>query len=98
MHSLLYHIEHKGQGKEGKAHKHWNKLSGKSNEDLGEVCEKCDGEPGVVAHACNPSTREAEVGGSQVRGQPGLGSETLSQNKNKTNKNVMEYEVQKEIT
>jgi hypothetical protein len=30
-------------------------------------------EPGVVAHAFNPSTREAEAG--EVRGQPGLESE-----------------------
>jgi hypothetical protein len=28
--------------------------------------------PGVVAHAFNPSTREAEAGGFLVRGQPGL--------------------------
>ena len=33
-------------------------------------------EPGVVTHACNPSTREAEAGGSvRVRDQPGLQSE-----------------------
>jgi hypothetical protein len=33
--------------------------------------------PGVVAHAFNPSTWEAEAGGflSSVRGQPGLQSE-----------------------
>ena len=29
-----------------------------------------DGQLGVVAHACHPSTWEAETGGSQVRGQP----------------------------
>ena len=29
----------------------------------------------MVAHACNPSTWEAETGGSQVRGQPQLLSE-----------------------
>ena len=33
--------------------------------------------PGVVAHACNPSTWEAETGGSQVGGQPQLPSEAL---------------------
>jgi hypothetical protein len=53
--------------------------------------------PGVVAHAFNPSTREAEAGGflssrpawstKWIPGQPGLYRETLSQknkNKNKT--------------
>jgi hypothetical protein len=30
---------------------------------------------GIVAHACNFSSREAEVGGSQVQGQPRLCSE-----------------------
>jgi hypothetical protein len=58
----------------------------------------------VVAHAFNPSTREAEAGGflslrpawstKGVPGQPGLYSETLSQKtktktKNKTNKQKM---------
>ena len=33
--------------------------------------------PGVVAHACNPGTWEAETGGSQVHGQPQLLSEAL---------------------
>ena len=32
-------------------------------------------------HDCNPSTYEAEMGGSQVRGQPQQLRETLSQNK-----------------
>jgi hypothetical protein len=32
-----------------------------------------------VLHTCNPSTHEAEAGGSQVPGQPELPSETLSQ-------------------
>jgi hypothetical protein len=32
----------------------------------------------VGAHACHPSTQEAEAGGSRVQGQPGLHSETLS--------------------
>jgi hypothetical protein len=50
----------------------------------------------VVAHAFNPSTREAEVGGflssrpawstELVLGQPGLHRETLSQKKNKKQK------------
>jgi hypothetical protein len=31
-------------------------------------------EPGVVVHACNLSTQEAEAEGSRVRGQPGLHS------------------------
>jgi hypothetical protein len=30
-----------------------------------------------MVHACNPSTREAEAGGSQVQGQPRLHSKTL---------------------
>jgi hypothetical protein len=34
----------------------------------------------VVSPACNPRILEVEVGGSQVRGQPGLHSEILSQN------------------
>jgi hypothetical protein len=52
--------------------------------------------PGVVAHAFNPSTREAEAGGflssrpawstEWVPGQPGLHRETLSQKKNKKKK------------
>jgi hypothetical protein len=33
-----------------------------------------------VAHNCNPSTQEAEAGELQVQDQPGLHSETLSQN------------------
>jgi hypothetical protein len=38
----------------------------------------------MVVHAFNPSTQEAEAGGLQDPGQPGLHSEILSQNK--TNK------------
>jgi hypothetical protein len=34
---------------------------------------------GVVVHACNPSTQEAEAGGFPVQGQAGLPSKTLSQ-------------------
>jgi hypothetical protein len=36
---------------------------------------------GMVVHACNPSTREAEAGRSRVQAQPRLRGETLSQNK-----------------
>ena len=35
----------------------------------------------MVAHTCNPSTWEAETGGSQVGSQPQKLSETLFQNK-----------------
>ena len=35
-------------------------------------------EPGLVAHTCNPSTWEAETGGSQVQDQTQQFSETLS--------------------
>jgi hypothetical protein len=35
--------------------------------------------PGLVAHTCTPSTLEAETGGLQVWGQPGLHSNSLSQ-------------------
>jgi hypothetical protein len=37
----------------------------------------------MMAHICDPSTREAERGGSRVQGQPGLHSETMFQNKTK---------------
>jgi hypothetical protein len=40
-------------------------------------------EPGVVVYTCKFSTQEAEAGGYQVQGQPGLHSEILPQ-KNKT--------------
>jgi hypothetical protein len=53
-------------------------------------------EPGVVTHAFNPSTREAEAGGflssrpawstDRVPGQPGLHRETLSRKTNKKKK------------
>jgi hypothetical protein len=45
-------------------------------ESLKKLLEK-EIEPGVVAHAFYPSTREAEAGGflSSVGGQPGLQSE-----------------------
>jgi hypothetical protein len=32
----------------------------------------------MMTFACNPSTQEAEAGGWQVQGQPGLHSETSS--------------------
>jgi hypothetical protein len=38
---------------------------------------------GMVVHTCNPSTQEAEAGGSGVGVQPGLHRETLSQTNNK---------------
>jgi hypothetical protein len=34
---------------------------------------------GMMVHICNPNTREAEGGESQVPGQPRLHSDTLSQ-------------------
>jgi hypothetical protein len=34
----------------------------------------------MVAYACDPSTEEAEAGGSQLQVQTGLYSKTLSQN------------------
>jgi hypothetical protein len=33
----------------------------------------------LMAHIYNPNIQEAEAGGSQVQGQPGLHGETLSQ-------------------
>jgi hypothetical protein len=36
--------------------------------------------PDMMVHVCNPNTFEAEVGGLQVEGQPGLHSNTMSQN------------------
>jgi hypothetical protein len=39
--------------------------------------------PGVVVHTLNSSTQEVKAGGSQVQGQPGLYSESLSQKKKK---------------
>jgi hypothetical protein len=40
--------------------------------------------PGVVVHACNPSTWEAEAGKLPIGSQPELYSETLSPKQNKT--------------
>jgi hypothetical protein len=63
--------------------------------------------PGVVAHAFNPSTREAEAGGflssrpawstEWVPGQPGLHRETLSQKKTKKNKKKKQKKKKKEM-
>jgi hypothetical protein len=39
---------------------------------------------------CNPSTKEAEVGESEVQGQPGLHRETLLQN-NKNKKSLAAF-------
>jgi hypothetical protein len=40
---------------------------------------------GLVVHAYNPSTEEAEAGGFQTQGQPGLYSNLLSQKTNEKN-------------
>jgi hypothetical protein len=64
---------------------------------------------GVVAHAFNPSTREAEAGGflssrpawstEWVPGQPGLHRETLSRkNKTKQNKTKHKTKQKKEVS
>jgi hypothetical protein len=42
-------------------------------------------EPGKGMHTCNPSTQEAETGGSQVPGQPGLHSTICLQTKQNKN-------------
>jgi hypothetical protein len=39
-------------------------------------------EPGTVTHNSNPSTEQAEAEESEVQGQPGLLSETISKNQN----------------
>lgn len=45
-----------------------------------EMCVYIKNKPVVVAHACNPRTREAEAGeSSQIQNQPGLHGGTLSQ-------------------
>ena len=64
---------------------------------------KLDVKPGVVAHAFNPSTGEAEAGRFWVRGQPGLKSEFQDsqgyaakpclEKRNKQNKQKKELEV-----
>jgi hypothetical protein len=47
--------------------------------------------PGMVGHFCNPSTWEVEAWRSRVQGQPGLHSDTLSQNKTKCDSNVLSF-------
>jgi hypothetical protein len=42
-------------------------------------------EPGMVIHACNPSTQEVEAGGLRVQVQPELYSKTLSQKQQQKN-------------
>jgi hypothetical protein len=68
--------------------------------------KKWSEEPGVVAHAFNPSTREAEAGGflssrpawstKWAPGQPGLYRETLSQKKTKKKKKKKKNGVRKD--
>jgi hypothetical protein len=52
----------------------------------GPPLEKTEWEPSMVAYAYNLSTQEAEAGGSQDQGQPGLHRKTLSQEIKQTNK------------
>jgi hypothetical protein len=42
------------------------------------IVTKSKGRTGIVVHTCNPCTWEAEAGRSQVPGQPGLWSKTVS--------------------
>jgi hypothetical protein len=44
----------------------------------------------MVVHSCNPSTWEAKARGSGVQGQPGLKSETQSQNQQQESKSQVE--------
>jgi hypothetical protein len=44
--------------------------------------------PGMVVQNCKPSYQEAEAGESQVQGQPGLLSETLSQENQNQNQKI----------
>jgi hypothetical protein len=50
--------------------------------------------PGTVAHTCDSSTWEAEAGGSQGSGQPGLHSETHLKNRTKQNTDQCHNEFQ----
>jgi hypothetical protein len=45
------------------------------------MAAKTERNPGMVALAYNPNTREAERGGSQILAQPRLQSDTPSQNR-----------------
>jgi hypothetical protein len=47
----------------------------------------------MVMQTCNPSTQEAETGGSWVQGQPGLYNETLSQQNKTKQKSIQEFRV-----
>jgi hypothetical protein len=47
----------------------------------------------MVAHACMPSTWEAEARGSRVQGQLGLHSETLFRKKKKNTQAVDSLEI-----
>jgi hypothetical protein len=79
------------QWKIGPAHAFWFFLK------LDKTFIKTNHKPGVVAHAFNPSTREAEAGGflssrpawstEWVPGQPGLHREALSRKTKKKQKN-----------
>jgi hypothetical protein len=52
---------------------------GKTQEGLSHVCSAVVKRMIImVVHVCNPSTQEAEAGGSQVQSQPGLQNEILS--------------------
>jgi hypothetical protein len=48
--------------------------------------KKKNHEPGLLVYTCNSSTWEAETGGLQIQGQPGLHSESLSQKKKRKEK------------
>jgi hypothetical protein len=74
----------------------WQPPNVKSSLFSAEICffkKKKENKPGIVVHAFNPSTREAEAGGflslrpawstKWVPGQPGLYRETLSLKKKK---------------
>jgi hypothetical protein len=52
--------------------------------------KKKNHEPGLLVYTCNSSTWEAETGGLQIQGQPGLHSESLSQKKKKERKEKKE--------
>jgi hypothetical protein len=49
----------------------------------------------MVPHTCNPKTWDAETEGGRIGGQPGLHSETLSQNNQKKGKKKKKKELLK---
>jgi hypothetical protein len=51
-------------------------------------CINSTGDQGVMVHAYNPSTQEAEAGGSRVQNQLGQYSETLLETKTKIPENL----------